>query len=121
MTVGYAAGLTVYKYSTAPPPVSPLRAAPPTRYLDSNEPLVTTRPVQIPLEVPAEASRLAVGVWERFGDRVRQLVDESQPPAGSRTVIWDMTDDAGQPLEAGDFLLRVTVDGRSESRILSVT
>jgi len=48
------------------------------------------------------------------------LVDEPRPAAGPRTVDWDATDDAGQPLAGGSFILRVTVDDRSESQIVHV-
>ena len=78
-------------------------------------------PVGILVTVPADASRLAVTVWERFGDRVRRLVEEARPAAGDRTIEWDVTDDAGEPLDPGSFIVRVTVDGRSESRILQVS
>lgn len=121
VTVGYAAGRTVYKYSIEPVPEAVgIVAEPPTRLLDSNEPTASGRPVRIPLTVPADASRLAVTVWERFGARVRRLVDETRPAAGDRTVEWDVTDDAGEPLAPGSFILRVTVDGRSESRAVLV-
>ena len=122
VTVGYAAGRTVYKYSAEPVPEAVgVVAEPPTRLLDSNEPAASGRPVHISLTVPAETSRLAVTIWERFGARVRRLVDETGPTAGDRTVEWDVTNDAGEPLDPGSFILRVTVDGRSESRIVQVS
>ncbi|MGH8885521.1 MAG: YCF48-related protein [Egibacteraceae bacterium] len=122
VTVGYAAGRTVYKYSAEPVPVSlRLLEEPATRFLDSNEPMRSTRPVGIHLTVPADASRLAVTIWERFGALVRHLLDEAHPAAGSRTVEWDVTNDVGEPLEPGNFILRVTVDDRSESLVITVT
>ena len=122
VTVGYASGRTVYKYSAEPVALSALIAEePPTRFLDSNELLESARPIRINLTVPADASRLVVTVWERFSDLARQLVDETRPAAGDRTVEWDVTDDAGEPREPGSFIIRVTIDDRSESRIVSVT
>lgn len=121
VTVGYASGRTVYKYSTEPVPVAPLEVAvPATRFLDSNEPVEVARPVRIRITVPDGASRLVVGIWERFGDHVRTLLDEPRPTAGSRTVEWDVTNDAGEPLDPGNVILRVTVDDRSESQIMQV-
>jgi photosystem II stability/assembly factor-like uncharacterized protein len=121
VTVGYAAGRTVYKYSTGPVPAPVgIAAEPATRLLDSNAPVTSGRPVRVSVTVPADASRLAVTVWERFGDRVRRLVEETGPAAGDRTVEWDVTDDAGEPLDPGSFIVRVTVDGRSESRAVQV-
>ena len=49
---------------------------------------------------------------------VRRLVDENNPPSGVRTVQWDGANDTGEPLQAGAFILRLTVDGRSESQIV---
>lgn len=122
VSVGYAAGRTVYKYSReAPPGALVQRATPATRFLDSNEPAETTRPVRLSIAVPAGASHLTVDVWDRFGEHLRSLVTESQPAAGARTVEWDLTDDAGHPLGTESFIVRVTVDGESESRILTVS
>ena len=120
VTVGYASGLTVYKYSAEPIPPEPRDTAPPTRFLVSNEPADEERPVGTPLTVPDGATRLIVDVWDRFGEHVRHLVDEPQPAAGPRRVEWDVDDDAGLALGAGSYILRVTIDGSSESRILRV-
>jgi hypothetical protein len=121
VTVGYAAGRTVYKYSAEPlPEAVGIVSEPPTRLLDSNESTASGRPVRISVTIPTDASRLAMTVWERFGDRVRRLADETRPTAGVRTVEWDVTNDVGEPLDPGSFILRVTVDGRSESRTLQV-
>lgn len=94
--------------------------------LEINDPqqnanLESARPVRIDLTVPPGAAQLTITIWERFGDLVRRLVDEPQPAAGSRTVEWDVTNDAGEPLDLGNFILRATVDGRSESQIILIT
>jgi len=120
VTVGYASGLTVYKYSPEPVPAEPRDLGPPTRFLRSNEPADEERPVRIPVTVPDGAAHLTVNIWDRFGEHARHLVDEAEPRAGSRDVQWDVDDDAGQPLDAGSYILRVTVDGTSESQILRV-
>ncbi|MGH8909476.1 MAG: WD40/YVTN/BNR-like repeat-containing protein [Egibacteraceae bacterium] len=121
VTVGYSSGLTVYKYSAEPVPIAALEARPPTmRYLDSNEPADAARPVRIPIAVPEGASRLVVNIWGRFGDHLGTLMDEPRPAPGDRVVEWDVTDDAGEPLDPGSIILRVTVDDRSESRILRI-
>jgi photosystem II stability/assembly factor-like uncharacterized protein len=120
-TVGYAAGRTIYKYSADPVPDA-VRAidAPATRFFDGNEPMEATRPMRIQLTIPSGTSSLAITIWERFGDRVRRLLDEAWPAAGNRTISWDLTNDANEPLEPGSFIIRVSMDGRSESRIASL-
>ena len=122
VTVGYAAGATVYKYSAepVPPPPPTLAAALSPRLLGSDEPSEDTRLVRIPITVPDGASHLVVNVWERFGRHARELLDESAPAPGSRTIEWDGTNDAGQPLRPGSFIVRVTVDDDSESEIVSL-
>jgi hypothetical protein len=76
--------------------------------------------ISMMITVPAHASRLTVRIWDRFGDRVRTLVDEANPSGGSRILMWDRTDGAGQPLPPGYFIGRVTVDETSESRLVQV-
>lgn len=121
VTVGYASGLTVYKYSAEPVPASARAVVPATRFLENNEPIDTTRPLRVPITVPDGTGHLGVNIWDRFGEHVRRLLDESQPSGGSRTVEWDVTDDAGEPLAGGSFIIRITVDGTSESQIVQMT
>lgn len=131
VTVGYACGQTIYKYSAepvpSPPPGTaivsePRTAAPATRLLYHEEPSESAGPVRLTINVPANVSRLDVNIWDpQFGDHVRKLVDESQPAAGSRTVEWDVTDDAGHPSGPGNFIVRVTVDDQSESQMVWAT
>jgi FlgD Ig-like domain len=122
VTLGYASGNTVYRYSETPLPVSrQVAAALETRLFDSAEPAESSRPIRIPLAVPAEVSRLSINVWDRFGDHVRQLTDEMDPSPGSRIAEWDVTDHTGAPLEPGYYIVRVTADDRSESKILWIT
>ncbi|HSH59598.1 MAG TPA: YCF48-related protein [Acidimicrobiales bacterium] len=117
--VGYAAGLSIYKYSDEPVPGAAERAPTPAPVLlDEREPVEIAPPLRLQVSVPAGASRFVVNIWERFGELVRHLVDETSPDAGPKTVEWDLTDDDGRPLEPGRFIVRVTVDGQSESRLL---
>ncbi|GAA5149311.1 hypothetical protein GCM10023321_12970 [Pseudonocardia eucalypti] len=120
-SVGYASGRTVYRYSAepvaAPRPVAPQQEL---LLLDDNAPLRTGVPLTVSLSVPDGAEQLTVDLWDRFGEHVRRLVDEKEPVPGRRTARWDATDAAGRPV-SGSFLLRVTVDGHSESQITQLT
>lgn len=119
--IGYASGLTVYRYSAEPLP-TPAQFAPAgaLRLLGDNTPARSRGPLQVAVSVPTGAERLMINIWDRFGEHVRHLLDEPAPAAGSRTVDWDVTDDTGQQLNDGSFLLRVTVDDRSESQIIHI-
>jgi photosystem II stability/assembly factor-like uncharacterized protein len=119
LQVGYASGLSIYKYSTEPvPPPAEQAMMPAPALLDDRQPLESDRPLRLQIAVPKGASRLVINIWERFGDRVRRLVDETSPVPGPRTIDWDLTDDNEQPLDPGHFIVRVTVDDLSESRII---
>ena len=120
VTVGYAAGATVYKYSDEPVPASmrPAFAGGPGV---AAAPLLAgaaradgSAPLRIPVTVPEGASRLEVNVWERFGRHVGRLLDEAGPAPGARTVEWDA---AGR---SGSYIVRVTVDDDSESQIVAL-
>jgi photosystem II stability/assembly factor-like uncharacterized protein len=117
-TVGYASGLTVYKYSTEP--VAPLELAATTRILDSNEPELSAGPVTINYLVPQGSNHLSLNIWNRFGKQIRRLVDENDPKAGQQTLIWDLIDDGGRPVPPGAYIYRITIDEQSESRIVQV-
>jgi hypothetical protein len=121
VTVGYASGDTVYKYSSEPVPSAFFEAvAAGPRLLDDAAPVQVDRPLEIGFTVPTGARRLTIDVWDRFGDPVRRLVDEADPASGHRAVTWDFTSDAGAPLPDGYYIYRVTIDGQAESRIVQV-
>ncbi len=119
VTVGYASGMTVYKYSDKPVPM-PLAAVAATPLFD-NQPRSSGVPVRIPLVVPEGAERLSVRIWGRFGEHVRGLVDERAPVAGARSIEWDGADHAGSPVPDGSFVIRVAVDGDAEALIVHLT
>jgi photosystem II stability/assembly factor-like uncharacterized protein len=120
--IGYASGRTIYRYS-AEPVAAPneIVSLEKLHLLADNTPQSSAAPIQISLTIPDGADRLTIDIWDRFGQHVCQLIDEAQPATGARTVDWDVTDDTGGPLEGGSFLLRVTVDDRSESQIVHLT
>ena len=116
VTVGYASGQTVYKYSSEPMPAPLAERAPRgRRLLDSLEPASTAGPITIGVTVPPQAERLTVRIWDRFGDFVSVLVDERNPRPGRRELTWDRSDATGERRAPGYFIWRVTVDGISES------
>jgi photosystem II stability/assembly factor-like uncharacterized protein len=121
VTVGYAAGDTVYKYSAEPvvPAVAEAALAGP-QILDEATPVEINRPIEIGFTTPPGARRLTIDVWDRFGEPVRQLVDETDPASGHRSVTWDFTSGDGAPLPDGSYIYRVTIDGEAESRIVQL-
>jgi len=124
VTVGYASGETVYKYTAEPAPVTLAAVFGPRRgrLLDSLEPLdATGQQISVPITVPVDTSRLTVHIWDRFGEHVRTLVDEATPRAGARDLVWDRRNDAGETVVPGFFIWRVTADGTPESRLVRLS
>ncbi|KYC43919.1 hypothetical protein WA1_01845 [Scytonema hofmannii PCC 7110] len=121
VTVGYAAGQTVYKYSEAPVGTRSETFAEsfaPTRFLETVTPKEYERSIEIGYTLPQAASRVTIHMWNRFGKQVRKLIDEKDQSAGSKTVVWDGTDDEGKRLPSGIYIYRLTVDGEGESRAI---
>ena len=122
--LGYASGKTIYKFSVEPVPSPPglagVAVAGGLRLLAENAPRASELPLQLAVNVPEQAGRLIVCIWDRFAKHVRRVIDETRPQSGARSLQWDGTDDDGQPVRPGEFIVRFTVDGHSESQIVHV-
>ena len=114
-TVVYASGDTVYKFSDDPvPPEALIDPA-----LDAGRVEVSGSDSVAPtIDVPVGTARLTVRIWDCFGQFVRMLLDEDSPESGSRKLNWDFTNDKGFREEAGAFIMRVTMDGSSQSLLI---
>jgi len=124
VTVGYASGETVYKYAAGHPPAALAHLGTldnRSKFFGNREPLHTVGSVRVPVVIPKAAGRLSVRIWDRFGDLVCTLIDETDPVAGERIVEWDRSNTGGQTQVPGYFIWRVTVDQVSESRLVCVT
>lgn len=116
--VGYASGRTVYKYSSEPIAPAPLAFTQPTEILDTNEPQEYSEQVEIVYAVPDNAQNIKIDIWNRFGEYVRKLLDENKPSPGTHSAYWDFKNNEGENLLEGFYIYRITVDKKSESRII---
>lgn len=114
-TIGYASGKAVYKYSAEPVDSGP---TPTPRFLTPSEREVFQESVPIEFNVPDKAENVRIDVWDRFGEHIRELICESYPQAGRRTVEWCFDDQDGEQLPPGFFIYRLTIDGDGESRVI---
>ena len=73
--------------------------------------------VPLDFEVPAGAHHLKINIWDRFGRHVNVLAEEISPAAGPRTLSWDFRDMSGEALPPGAYIIRISIDGQSQSRI----
>ena len=119
LTVGYAGGERVYKYSQAPVRGAE-RSAPPTQLLATDSYEHSEGTVAVDFSVPAGAGRVTIHIWNRFARRVRTLLDEKNPTPGARSVVWDCLNDEGEAVPSGPYIYRLTVDETAESRMISV-
>jgi photosystem II stability/assembly factor-like uncharacterized protein len=111
VTLGYASGQTVYRYSSEVPAAG--QAVGPRRTILSEPFIEVMGKLRLAAIVPRGAHRLTVRIWDRFGELVATPVDEDEPAPGPRLVAWD---DGPR----GQFIVRATVDRVSESSIVHV-
>src|SRR4051794_29403336 len=99
---------TVYKYSAKPVAAAFAEAAVAgPQFLDDATPVQVNQPIDINFTTPPGARRLTINVWDRFGEPVRRLIDETDPASGHRSVTWDFTSDARSPLPDGFYIYRL--------------
>ncbi|MEZ4386073.1 MAG: FlgD immunoglobulin-like domain containing protein [Candidatus Krumholzibacteriia bacterium] len=65
------------------------------------------------------AGSVRLWVADLRGHRVRTLVD-GERPAGTHAAVWEGCDDAGRALGSGTYLCILEVDGRRESRPMTL-
>ena len=122
VSVGYASGDTIYKYSADPvePEAIHLAAAAARRPLLPQAQIVSDGvPISIPMEIPAGTKRLTLHVWDRFGDDIGNVLDEIRPQSGSRRYAWDGRNADGDIVPAGTYIIRLTADDAVASSILT--
>jgi photosystem II stability/assembly factor-like uncharacterized protein len=124
VTLGYASGDTVYKYSAEPAPqpdVPPeaVRIMGRRRLLPQGRIVSTGAMSEIPIDVPAGTKRLTLYAWDRFGGEVGILLDEINPKAGARIFLWDGRDANEKTTPAGPYIVRLTADDESASSLLA--
>ena len=66
-------------------------------------------------DVPAGAGAVSLRVYDVSGRLVRTLVDGHEAP-GSKSVLWNGTNDRGQTVASGIYFYRMTAPGFSTTR-----
>ncbi len=83
-------------------------ATPHTFRLDQNYPNPFNPTTTMRYHLSA-ASQVELRIYNSLGQKVRKLVNGKQS-AGEYTIHWDATDDAGNPVSSGVYLIRLTID-----------
>jgi hypothetical protein len=65
-------------------------------------------------------ARVRLRILDVQGRALRTLVDERQGADRDYTITWDGRDDAGLALASGSYLVELVVDGKSQSRFVTL-
>jgi radical SAM protein with 4Fe4S-binding SPASM domain len=115
VTVGYASGQTVYKFSArSVAPVLPDESGRPRLITGDGAEAIAPTP-SLPVAVPEGARRLTVRIWDRFGEHVATPVDEVDPVAGAsahsaKLRAAEVVRALGLPLTVNVVLHRLNID-----------
>ena len=115
----YACDNTVYKFTTQAMFTPTGDEVAGTQLLAATQEIPFRDSAEFDVTVPENTQSLRVALFDCFSGPVRTLIEESNPAAGTRTVSWDRCDDSGERLPSWQYMVRVTCDEVSESRLLA--
>ena len=115
---GYASGGTVYQCIASDTPEVPHALTANFRSTPEDSIAKVWSSMDVKADVPANAQRLTVTVFDPRQKLVKVLADETAPPAGARTFNWDFKDEQGKDTGTGHFITRVLVDGAAKSSMV---
>jgi photosystem II stability/assembly factor-like uncharacterized protein len=120
VTVGYASGDTIYKYSVASPADTFAPTPPVAKFLSTPISEESKLPLEITYTVPDGTKRLEVNIWNHFGVHIRKVVEQTHPRPGTASVYWNGESDSGEQLPVDYYIYRVSINDDSESAIVRV-
>ena len=119
--VAYASGETVYQcvatVSVAQERALVSSAESFAARLESETPLVTDK-VEITAHIPEGAKQLTISIWNQRQLLIKEIVNEKNPAAGARSFSWDFVKPDGDDAGTGNFIYRINIDDRAESRMV---
>ena len=121
VTVGYASGETVYKYATIP--ARPAIRAAARAAVSRHTPVISERTISeegayISFVAPPAAAQVHVRIWDRFGAEVTEFDSPVITFQGSPVIRWDLKDTSGRAVPPGHYIIRLQIDGTTESCLL---
>ena len=87
---------------------------PETFALYANYPNPFNPTTTISYDLPKQA-QVTLGIYDILGKQIKTLVNQSQD-AGSKTAVWDGTNNSGRPVSAGVYLYRIKAGEFSQTR-----
>jgi photosystem II stability/assembly factor-like uncharacterized protein len=121
VTVGYASGETVYKYAAIP--ARPAKRAAARAAVSRHTPVISERTISeegvyISFVAPPAAAQVHVRIWDRFGAEVTEFDSPVITFQGSPVIRWDLKDTSGRAVPPGHYIIRLQIDGTTESCLL---
>ncbi|WJI79406.1 MULTISPECIES: YCF48-related protein [unclassified Mesorhizobium] len=107
--VAYASGGTIYQCIATPDTEHARISVAARRAAETPLPLAWDSLV-IEAQVPENAMRLTITIFDPRQTLVKILVDEKSPTPGSRTFKWDFKNEDGAETGIGHFMYRVSID-----------
>ena len=115
---GYASGDTIYQ-CIASDPLEDAHAMAARSIATRKAPIPKAwTSLEVKADIPANAQRLTITVFDTRQTLVKVLADEKAPRAGARTYSWDFKDEEGEDSGTGHFITRVRIDGYAESSMV---
>lgn len=125
VTVGYASGLTVYKYERVSDGGARLREvsalAAPREVPVQVRRTLTSGGINLPLGRVNVGDRVAVTIFGRFGDEVAFFESPAAEAPGGPVLYWDLRDAQGRPVEAGHYIVRFNAKDEVWSCLLKLS
>ncbi len=127
ITVGYAAGETIYKFDPNgfDEIVRRTGGRDRVRSIDSSKNLpgnIRWRASDKTFEIYIyeRAAHAWLTIYDRFGIPIRELMNEPNPGLNVRTVVWDGRDYNGEPVSNGAYVAKLVVDKKVSSQVIKV-
>ncbi len=89
--------------------------------LGQNQPNPFASATQIAFRLDAPARQVDVEIFDVTGAKIRTLISGLALRAGPYVAPWDGLNEAGQPVSAGTYFYRLSVDGRTQSKQMILT
>ena len=93
--------------------IDPMDLIPNVFALHQNYPNPFNPVTTINYDLPEQA-HVSIMIYDIMGRKVKRLINQAQN-AGYKSVIWDATNDLGQPVSAGMYLYRIQTDRFSKT------
>lgn len=87
--------------------------------LEQNYPNPFNPTTNITFTLPLD-KRVSLKIYNSLGQEVKSLIDNQEYTQGSHTLMWDATDNSGNPVSSGVYIYRLIFGNFSKSKTMSL-